>query len=146
MSDVNPRVAALFSFMEEVARVVDDNVYEVSVESGEVMLRGHPENCSEISFSVTTDCGLINQVWTSDGYMTGRTGYDDQPVEEIEAFISELVAIGRQYLIQRPVPTGFFFPKIVVHMPHRQETLRRTLFEDLGRILSLRWIREVRAR
>ncbi len=137
----------MVAFLEEAAKVVDDYVYTVTIEdNGYTRLRAQLRDDLSVGFKVETDCWEVHDLWTSDGYATGRMSADDETLEEIEEYVSELIAIGREYLIQRPDPVGFFFPRKIVHMPHRDESLGRSLGVDLGRILSLRWITELRAR
>lgn len=136
--------AAVRSLFQRLTDDLDDNVYRSFInQRDEACLEAHPIDEPDIGFLITSDGleGEVHEFITFDRYWTARlTPMADSQQEGKEA-LRELLAVGRAYLIQRPVPSGRYFPKITVEMPEREEVMRHPLNDDLARLISFRWLK-----
>lgn len=146
--------AGMLVLFERLSADLDDNVYSCFMnDRSEACLEGHPIGEPDIGFHITSD-GIegeaIHMISTFNHFLTFHLtdSYDgtdegasvEEMTQEVEEVLRRFLAVGRAYLIQRPVPTGRYFPKITVEMPEREEVMRHPLNDDLARLISFRWL------
>ena len=86
--------------------------------------------------------GFMDGVFWEDSDDTGENPGGNFELRELRSMLEELLETGYGFLEQRPEPTGWFFPKLTIHISGlRDRMLRLPLGEDLQNFVTLKWLR-----